>query len=279
MSLGGDDDRAGVDPSSGPEVSLPVPLEAGRLLARTLVKRVVVPLVTSGLLDLDEVISLIRNGVVHDMNGANASNRQIAAHFSKSRRWYQDQLRQARGGTEPPQVLREEGGAEPGTGPGSQFMLRMLAALAQRHPEGLSLEELRVAMDVPAWHIEDSEFQGRIELYLSMGLVEAVGQDRGGLVLRLPNCVMVGVPGPSQLEKLGERLSWMFPLAMAHCEGQGEFGGILARLSPKALSGARRRIRAAVGSIIAEAVSETHVSEQPEDTNTDVRVIIAIGEV
>ena len=67
------------------------------------------------------------------------------------------------------------------------------------------------------------------------------------------------------------------PLAQAYCQGKGDFGGFVDRLSPKALEKARGRMREAAADIIAEAVAETHKSDEPVESDVKVRVIIAMG--
>ena len=258
------------------------PLEVGRRLARLVVSKMLVPLIVAGLLDLDEAIQLIKRGVVAALADIRKPNQLIADHLSRSRRWFQDHLKQVR---EEQRRSLEAGSAQEGaeesdldeTGHGYKLMLEVLLALSTVYPDAVGIEKLRTLADMPSWHMSNEELASRLEFYQHLGVLQISGYDSHGPVVRAVQRVPKDLPRPEQLERVGEWLRWVFPLALAHCEGQGDFGGIYAELSPQALKRARKKLKEAAADIIAEAVAETHKSDEPVESDVKVRVIIAIG--
>lgn len=255
-------------------------LESGRKLARIIVRKMVVPLIIAGLLELDEVIELIKREVVAALSGTGETQAFLAGHVARSRRWFQDYARRLR--TEQEDSAKAyarpvEGGTDGTEDDSLDLMSRVLLALSTVYPESLSLSQLRELAQVPSWDMPDPELIRRIEFYSKLEALEVVGHDSAGPQIRASQKIPQVAVSHEQIEWLGERLGWVVPLAYAYCEGQGEFGGIVAELSPKALQRARQKLKEATADIIAEAVAETHKSDEPRQNDVKVRAIIAIG--
>lgn len=266
-----------MDPQQKPQV----PQEVGHALAKQIIERIVVPMILSGLMELEAVISLLRMKVVASLGSTGHTKRLLALHLSRSERWVHNQLKGHRlleQGAELSQAAEAAGTENLGSGPGYQLFMELMLLFSIRYPSHLGIDDLATSVDFQSWQISAEEVIERLELYADMGLLARVMADRRGPRFQATAKLLVATSSPdrTKIERLGARMAWVLPLAEAHCIDQGDFGGIVAELSPTALARARQRIRDSVAEIVADAIAETHKSD--EET-VNVRAIIAIGTV
>lgn len=251
------------------------PLEAARRMAEVVIERLVAPLVFAGHLDLDRAILLIKRGVVTALYSTGKSKALLASHVSKSERWFHRYLSEAR------QVLSGNGAADgdddqSDISSGYRFMLELLSRLTWAYPEPLRLEQLREQMDISSWVLDDAALLARLELYEAMGLLALERDSHSELLIQARSDLLLNLPGDDRIEKIAERISWLPALLLSNFRGEGDFGGMVAELTPAALERARERLRQAFAEIMAEALVETNKSE---DSTVTVRAVIAMGAV
>lgn len=158
-------------------------------------------------------------------------------------------------------------------------MREILLAYAEQHPNPLGVDEVYALLRERSRKVNVRNLSGTLELYARLGFLRPVGGAPGkNRYIAVDPLLELKIPRGA-LEKLSERLSSVPSLALSYCLGRGEFGGVAARLHPLALQKARERLKDAVAGIMAEALKETQLSDEPSSANLEVSAIFAVGTV
>lgn len=250
-------------------------LELRAQLAELVIDRILVPMISGGQISMDRAINRLQQQTVVALADKGKSKVFIGQFLGRCERWVHAQLSKARqiqataSDTDAP--------AESTRGTGDEILNDVLLIFIKQYPNGLTASRLQMRLNERGRRVLKRTLVGILDVCVEHDFLRVVEKTSTSKTYVATSPILVLEVAHITMAKLGKRLENIPRLALSYCIGQGEFGGIAARLSSTAFVKARAELKDAVSRIMADALEETQVSDEPLTANLDVGAIFAIG--
>lgn len=244
-------------------------------LAELVIDRILVPMISGGQISMDRAINRLQQQTVVALADKGKSKVFIGQFLGRCERWVHAQLSKARQA----QTAADGTGVPNDTarGTGDEILNDVLMLLTKQYPVGMSASRLQARLNEGGRRVLKRTLVGILDVCVENNYLRVVEKTGTSKVYVATSSFLVLNVAHVTMAKLGKRLEKIPRLALSYCLGQGEFGGIAARLSSTAFVKARAELKDAVSRIMADALEETQLSDEPLAANLEVGAIFAIG--